>query len=82
MGKGCVVAVTVLIALPMHAFAAAVPPTTAPATRPFRAVADPAHLHNAHTVTDKVISGAQPEGEAAFKRVAASCSACHKAVRD
>lgn len=39
-------------------------PSTSPA---FPTVVDQAHLHNAHVVTDKVISGAQPEGEASFK---------------
>src|SRR5688572_2463624 len=32
----------------------------------FPAVADQENLHNAHVVTDKLISGAQPEGDASF----------------
>lgn len=42
--------------------------TTRPATRPFESLADD-RLHNAHRVTAKVISGAQPEGEESFKRL-------------
>jgi protein tyrosine phosphatase (PTP) superfamily phosphohydrolase (DUF442 family) len=46
--------------------------TPQPTTRPaFPAIADQAHLPNAHIVTDKVISGAQPEGEASFKALQA-----------
>lgn len=36
-------------------------------TQPFAPVADQTNLHNAHVVTSKVVSGAQPEGEASFK---------------
>jgi protein tyrosine phosphatase (PTP) superfamily phosphohydrolase (DUF442 family) len=39
--------------------------SAAPTTNPFVPVSD-THLHNAHIVTPKVISGAQPDGEAAF----------------
>lgn len=42
-------------------------PTTAPTTRKaFNEIITP-HLHNAHIVTAKVISGAQPEGEESFR---------------
>lgn len=42
--------------------------TTAPTTRPaFAPIADQSHLPNAHVVTPKVISGAQPEGDEGFK---------------
>ena len=37
-----------------------------PTSKPFAPVANQADLHNAHVVTDKVISGAQPEGERSF----------------
>src|SRR5947209_3062877 len=51
---------------PLRAVAA--PPATSPATMPaFAAVPDQAHLPNAHFVTAKVISGAQPEGDEAFR---------------
>jgi protein tyrosine phosphatase (PTP) superfamily phosphohydrolase (DUF442 family) len=44
----------------------AITPTTAPMTQAhFRALNLP-ELENAHVVTDKVISGAQPEGDASF----------------
>jgi protein tyrosine phosphatase (PTP) superfamily phosphohydrolase (DUF442 family) len=36
-------------------------------SEPFAAVGDAKHLHNAHRVTPKVLSGAQPEGEESFK---------------
>jgi protein tyrosine phosphatase (PTP) superfamily phosphohydrolase (DUF442 family) len=44
------------------------PPATQPTTQKAKAFAeiDDHALHNAHRVTDRVISGAQPEGEAAF----------------
>ena len=46
-------------------------PTTTATTRPagavFETVPDQTELHNGHIVTDKVISGAQPEGEGSFK---------------
>jgi|SRR5688500_352467 protein tyrosine phosphatase (PTP) superfamily phosphohydrolase (DUF442 family) len=35
-------------------------------TKPFPAIADQDALHNAYVVTDKVISGAQPEGDRSF----------------
>ena len=38
-----------------------------PTTKPFREIPDQQRLHNAHVVTGKVISGAQPEGEDSFK---------------
>ncbi len=37
---------------------------------PFPPIGDGRNLHNAHRVTDKVLSGAQPEGEAAFAELA------------
>ena len=37
---------------------------------PFTPLATP-HIHNAYRVTDKVLSGAQPEGEASFEALAA-----------
>ncbi len=41
---------------------------TSPATtKPFASISDQANLHNAHVVTAKVISGAQPEGDASFE---------------
>jgi protein tyrosine phosphatase (PTP) superfamily phosphohydrolase (DUF442 family) len=39
---------------------------TVPSTPPFQPVGDPLLLPNAHRVTEKVIAGAQPEGDAAF----------------
>jgi protein tyrosine phosphatase (PTP) superfamily phosphohydrolase (DUF442 family) len=39
---------------------------TAATTQPFQPIGDPKLLPNAHRVTDNVISGAQPEGDAAF----------------
>jgi len=39
------------------------PPAT---TKPFPPIADQDALHNAYVVTDKVISGAQPEGDRSF----------------
>ena len=42
------------------------PPQSTSSTVAFAEVADD-RLHNVHVVTDKVISGAQPEGEAGFK---------------
>ena len=42
-------------------------PTTAVAALPCTPVADQRNLENAHFVTDKVIAGAQPEGEASFQ---------------
>lgn len=42
-----------------------------PATKAFPAVADQKNIENGHVVTDKVISGAQPEGEASFKALKA-----------
>jgi protein tyrosine phosphatase (PTP) superfamily phosphohydrolase (DUF442 family) len=39
---------------------------TAPSTKPFAALADQEHLHNSHIVTDKVVSGAQPEDDSSF----------------
>lgn len=41
--------------------------TTNPTAKAFPAIADQSLLHNAHIVTDKVISGAQPEGDASFQ---------------
>ncbi|MGB7160862.1 MAG: hypothetical protein WBD40_22555, partial [Tepidisphaeraceae bacterium] len=38
----------------------------APTTKPFAPLADQEALHNAHVVTDKLISGAQPENDASF----------------
>jgi protein tyrosine phosphatase (PTP) superfamily phosphohydrolase (DUF442 family) len=43
----------------------------APTTRPFDAVSYGDDLHNAHIVTDKVISGAQPQGDAGFEALRA-----------
>lgn len=40
------------------------PATTRPAFAP---LVDQTHLHNGHVVTDKVLSGAQPENEESFK---------------
>lgn len=40
---------------------------TKPTTSPFVKVGQEEILHNAHVVTDKIISGAQPEGDASFK---------------
>lgn len=45
-------------------------PSTAPATEPSVAMFEPildVRLHNAHRVTDQVISGAQPDDDAAFQ---------------
>jgi protein tyrosine phosphatase (PTP) superfamily phosphohydrolase (DUF442 family) len=39
-----------------------------PASRPFQPIVDP-YLPNAHQVTEKVIAGAQPEGEEGFERL-------------
>ena len=39
---------------------------TSPTIRPFPPIADQDALHNAYVVTDKVISGAQPEGDRSF----------------
>lgn len=54
--------------------APAVAPATRPAaattkttTKPFAAVPDQHALHNGYIVTEKVISGAQPEGEESFR---------------
>ena len=47
--------------------AAVEPVAEASAPPPFQKVADERLLPNAHRVTDKVLSGAQPEGEAAFR---------------
>ena len=44
------------------------PATTRPAS-PFSPIPTP-HLHNAHRVTDKVLSGAQPEGDDSFETLA------------
>jgi protein tyrosine phosphatase (PTP) superfamily phosphohydrolase (DUF442 family) len=44
-------------------------PPKAPAG-PFSPINNP-HLHNAHRVTDRVLSGAQPEGEKSFEALAA-----------
>lgn len=50
----------------------AVAETASPAiSKAFPAVADQANLHNAHVVTAKVISGAQPEGNASFESLQA-----------
>lgn len=50
--------------------ARAMSPTTAPAAEPFEPV-ESARLHNAHRVTDKVLSGAQPDDEQAFEALRA-----------
>ena len=44
------------------------PAPTSPATQPFERIPD-AHLPNAHRVTDKVLSGGQPEGEPGFQKL-------------
>lgn len=44
--------------------------TSTPTTAPFRKIETP-ELHNAHVVTDKVLSGAEPEGEEAFRQLRA-----------
>lgn len=44
--------------------------TPAPAIKPAFAPIGAAYLHNAHRINDKVISGAQPEGEESFKELA------------
>jgi protein tyrosine phosphatase (PTP) superfamily phosphohydrolase (DUF442 family) len=41
-------------------------PTT-PTTQPFAPLADQEALHNAYVVTDKIIAGAQPEGDRSFQ---------------
>lgn len=41
--------------------------TATSAIEAFEAVSDQTHLHNAHLVTEKVISGAQPEGDQSFE---------------
>ncbi len=38
-----------------------------PTTKPFAPIANQHHLHNAYVVTEKVISGAQPEGDRSFQ---------------
>jgi protein tyrosine phosphatase (PTP) superfamily phosphohydrolase (DUF442 family) len=50
------------------ALCAATPSTDGPApvAKAFKPIEDP-HLHNAHVVTEKVISGAQPDDEDSFK---------------
>ena len=50
--------------------AAALPAKDAPA-QPFAPVADQQNVHNGHVVTDKIISGAQPEGDASFEALRA-----------
>src|SRR5687767_8381773 len=44
---------------------AALAQTTRPYVKPFKPV-EPRRLHNAHVVTEKIISGAQPDDDAAF----------------
>jgi protein tyrosine phosphatase (PTP) superfamily phosphohydrolase (DUF442 family)/cytochrome c556 len=44
--------------------------TTAPTTKPFGFI-DLKHVHNVHRVTDKVISGSQPEGPEGLAEIAA-----------
>ena len=39
---------------------------SSPTSKPFAPIANQHDLHNAHVVTDKLISGAQPEGERSF----------------
>lgn len=51
-------------------FIASASSIAAPTTQPFAPVGREELLPNAHMVTDKVISGAQPEGDAAFKSLA------------
>ncbi|HYE18068.1 MAG TPA: hypothetical protein VEA69_06475 [Tepidisphaeraceae bacterium] len=46
---------------------AAPPMATAATPKAFKPVADQRHIENGHVVTAKIISGAQPEGEASFK---------------
>lgn len=48
----------------VHPTAAVTP--TSPTTKPFAAISDQQRLHNGYVVTEKVISGAQPEGDASF----------------
>lgn len=48
----------------------AVAATTSPTTRPF-AFIDLKHVHNVHRVTDKVISGSQPDGPEGLAELAA-----------
>lgn len=45
--------------------------TTLTSVKVFPEVADQANLHNAHVVTSKIISGAQPEGPESFKALKA-----------
>jgi len=40
---------------------------TTPTTKPFAQLADQEALHNSHVVTDKIVSGAQPEGDKSFQ---------------
>jgi protein tyrosine phosphatase (PTP) superfamily phosphohydrolase (DUF442 family) len=49
--------------------ATAAPATQAVATKTLKPLPDQHALHNGHYVTDKVLSGAQPEGEASFKEL-------------
>jgi protein tyrosine phosphatase (PTP) superfamily phosphohydrolase (DUF442 family) len=40
---------------------------TTPTTKPFAQLADQESLHNSHIVTDKIVSGAQPEDDKSFQ---------------
>ncbi|MBC8107779.1 MAG: cytochrome c [Anaerolineae bacterium] len=61
-------AVSALIAVDRFSFAQdASPPLSGTSGKAFRAVEDQKHLHNAYIVTDQVISGAQPDDDAAFQ---------------
>src|SRR5690349_20749231 len=40
---------------------------TVPSSQPFAPLADQKDLENAHVVTDKIISGAQPENDKSFQ---------------
>ncbi|MEO6435671.1 MAG: hypothetical protein ABIP55_07900 [Tepidisphaeraceae bacterium] len=63
---GSVVAICMACAV----FAITTPsPDARTAAEIFAPIPDAQHLHNAHFVTDKLISGAQPEGEQSFKRL-------------
>jgi protein tyrosine phosphatase (PTP) superfamily phosphohydrolase (DUF442 family) len=51
--------------LPSPGIHAGVTPSTQP--KPFPPLPDQTHLENGHVVTSKILSGAQPEGEASFR---------------
>src|SRR5262245_48068007 len=64
---GALGALCAILANAQHAAPTGPAPTTAaPTTRPFKALVNE-HLPNAHVVTPKVFSGAQPEGDEGFK---------------